>query len=85
MYEALGNIDEISNITSATKFSLHKLYLDLTELIEFSRESSTSEIFDLLLDKINYFEYLKTTYKEESENRIENVKELKNSIIEMQK
>lgn len=85
MCEALGKSEDIPGLTSGVRVSLDILYKNLEELRELAIHGSVSEIFDELIQKIGYFSYLRETYGDESENRIENVEELKNSIVELEK
>ena len=55
----------------------------MTELEELSFELPVSELFDEVIKKAGYFSYLNSSY-DDAESRIENVEELKNSIIELE-
>lgn len=85
MFEALGKGMEIPGLTSGVKIALDELYTILNDLIELSHEGSVSEVFDELIRRVGYFSYLNSTYGAEAEGRIENVEELKNSIVELEK
>lgn len=85
MYEALGKAEDISGLTSGVKLTLENFYDMMEKLKEMTFEMSVSEIFDELIKSISYFSYLKDAYGNESEGRIENVEELKNSIVELEK
>lgn len=85
MFEALGKGMEISGLTSGVKIALDELYTILNDLIELSHEGSVSEVFDELIRRVGYFSYLNSTYGAEAEGRVENVEELKNSIVELEK
>ncbi|MCQ8211277.1 UvrD-helicase domain-containing protein [Cetobacterium somerae] len=85
MFEALGKGTEIPGLTSGVKIALDELYTILNDLIDLSREGSVSEVFDELIKRIGYFSYLNASYGVEAEGRIENVEELKNSIVELEK
>ncbi|MGL5052606.1 MAG: ATP-dependent helicase [Cetobacterium sp.] len=85
MFEALGRGTEISGLTAGVKIALDELYTTLKDLIAISCDGSVSEVFDELIRRVGYFTYLNSTYGSEAEGRIENVEELKNSIVELEK
>lgn len=85
MFEALGKGMDIPGLTSSVKIALDELYTILNDLIELSHEGNVSEVFDELIRRIGYFSYLNSTYGAEAEGRVENVEELKNSIVELEK
>lgn len=85
MFEALGKGMEIPGLTSGVKIALDELYTILSDLMELSNEVNVSQVFDELIKRVGYFYYLNSTYGVEAEGRIENVEELKNSIVELEK
>ncbi|MGL5950570.1 MAG: ATP-dependent helicase, partial [Cetobacterium sp.] len=85
MFEALGKGSEIPGLTAGVRIALDELYCTLTELIELTNDGAVSEIFDELIRRVGYFSYLNSTYGVEAEGRVENVEELKNSIVELEK
>ncbi|MGL4988944.1 MAG: ATP-dependent helicase [Cetobacterium sp.] len=85
MFEALGQGAEIPGLTAGVKIALDELYTTLKNLIALTEDGSVSEVFDELIRRVGYFSYLNSTYGVESEGRIENVEELKNSIVELEK
>lgn len=85
MFEALGKGMDIPGLTSGIKIALDELYTTLNDLIQLSGEGSVSEVFDELIKRVGYFSYLNATYGAEAEGRVENVEELKNSIVELEK
>ncbi|MGL6065531.1 MAG: ATP-dependent helicase [Cetobacterium sp.] len=85
MFEALGRGTEIPGLTAGVRISLDELYTTLKDLITISCDGSVSEVFDELIRRVGYFTYLSSTYGLEAEGRIENVEELKNSIVELEK
>ena len=85
MFEALGKGMEIPGLTSGVKITLDELYTILSDLMELSNEVNVSQVFDELIKRVGYFSYLNSTYGVEAEGRIENVEELKNSIVELEK
>lgn len=85
MFEAIGKGMEIPGLTSGVKIALDELYTILSDLMELSNEVNVSQVFDELIKRVGYFSYLNSTYGVEAEGRIENVEELKNSIVELEK
>ncbi|MBC2852002.1 MAG: UvrD-helicase domain-containing protein [Cetobacterium sp.] len=85
MFEALKKGNEIPGLTAGVKIALDELSTTLSDLIEMTQESTVSEVFDELIKRIGYFSYLNSSYGVEAEGRIENVEELKNSIVELEK
>ncbi|MGL4867234.1 MAG: ATP-dependent helicase, partial [Cetobacterium sp.] len=85
MFEALGQGAEIPGLTAGVKIALDELYTTLKDLIALTEDGSVSEVFDELIRRVGYFSYLNSTYGVEAEGRIENVEELKNSIVELEK
>lgn len=85
MFEAIGKGMEIPGLTSGVKIALDELYTILSDLMELSNEVNVSQVFDELIKRVGYFSYLNSTYGAEAEGRIENVEELKNSIVELEK
>lgn len=84
LFEALGRAKEIDTLTANMKLVLEEFYKMMTELIEISESEPVSELFDKVVKSIKYFDYLEANY-EDSENRINNIEELRNSITEMEK
>lgn len=84
LFEALGRAKEIDTLTANMKLVLEEFYKMMTELIEISESEPVSELFDKVIKSIKYFDYLEANY-EDSENRINNIEELRNSITEMEK
>ncbi|MEH1738830.1 UvrD-helicase domain-containing protein [Fusobacterium varium] len=84
LFEALGRAKEIDTLTAGMKLVLEEFYKMMTELIEISESEPVSELFDKVIKSIKYFDYLEANY-EDSENRINNIEELRNSITEMEK
>ncbi|WP_022819154.1 ATP-dependent helicase [Fusobacterium russii] len=83
LLEALSNIEQISGLTSTTKEKLSELYSLIKEYQEsLSYETASTIVIDLL-DKINYYEYIKESY-DNYETRLENIEEFKNSILELE-
>lgn len=85
LYDALGRVDEIEGLTPSVRITLREFYQMMEELIEFTQEGTVSEVFDRLISSIGYFSYLTNSYGSEAQGRIENVEELKNSIVELEK
>lgn len=84
MYEALGKAEEISTLTGNMKILLKDFYDMMEEFKEISEAESVSELFDTVIKRIKYYDYLETAY-DDAEGRIENIEELRNSITEMEK
>ncbi len=79
LYEVLQTADQYAPIQKKSKplMAFAKL---MDDLIEYSENHSTSELFDLLLEHSGYTEFLKTQGLE-GRNRLENVYELKSNIV----
>lgn len=84
LFEALGRAKEIDTLTANMKIVLEEFHKMLMELIDMSESEAVSELFDKVIKSIKYFDYLESNY-EDSENRINNIEELRNSITEMEK
>ena len=84
LFEALGRANEIDTLTANMKIVLEEFHKMMMELIEMSESEHVSELFDKVIKSIKYFDYLESHY-EDSENRISNIEELRNSITEMEK
>ncbi|MEG0398138.1 MAG: 3'-5' exonuclease, partial [Cetobacterium sp.] len=85
LFETISRADEVPGITAGVRVTLSEFSTMLSELIELSHEVSVSELFDKLISSVGYFTYLNSNYGAEAEGRIENVEELKNSIVELEK
>ena len=83
-YEGLKSIENIEGIGKTTVEKIKEFTKIIDTLIEESQELSVSEIFDDLLEMINYKNYLEMSY-EDYESRIENIEELRTSIVELEK
>lgn len=83
-YETLGEIEKVQGIGKSTLEKLKEFYFVIEELIQSSLELSVSEVFDKLISKIYYEDYLKSL-NDNVESRLENIDELKNSIVELEK
>ncbi|MFK4785027.1 ATP-dependent helicase [Fusobacterium sp. MFO224] len=83
-YESLGKIDEVQGIGKSTLVKLKEFYSIMEELRTLSFDLPVSEIFDSLVSKISYEEYLKSS-NDNVDSRIENIEELKSSIVELEK
>ncbi len=84
LFEALGRAKEIDTLTANMKIVLEEFHKMMMELIDMSESEAVSELFDKVIKSIKYFDYLESNY-EDSENRINNIEELRNSITEMEK
>ena len=83
IYDSLKEAENISGLSSAVIEKLKEFSNMMTELEELSFELPVSELFDEVIKKVGYFSYLNSSY-DDAESRIENVEELKNSIIELE-
>jgi ATP-dependent DNA helicase UvrD/PcrA len=81
-FEAMGRIEETS-LGSAIKVTVLRLHEMLKNIIEESQFLTASEIYDMILEGSNYMNYL-STYDEKFEARMDNVRELRTSIQEME-
>lgn len=84
LFEALGRAQEIDTLTANMKIVLEEFHKMMVELIDISESEAVSELFDKVIKSVKYFDYLESNY-EDSENRINNIEELRNSITEMEK
>lgn len=83
IYDSLKEAENISGLSSAVTEKLKEFSNMIAELEELSFELPVSELFDEVIKKAGYFSYLNSSY-DDAESRIENVEELKNSIIELE-
>ena len=83
IYDSLKEAVNISGLSTAVTEKLTEFLNMMTELEELSMELSVSELFDEIIKKTGYFSYLNSSY-DDAETRIENIEELKNSIIELE-
>lgn len=84
LFKAIGKANEISGLSANLKITLLDFYNMLEDFIELSNQMSVSELYEYMLKKIGYKDYLISNY-EDHENRIENIEELQNSIVELEK
>ena len=83
IYDSLKEAENIPSLSSGVTEKLKEFSNMMTELEELSMELSVSELFDEVIKKVGYFSYLNSSY-DDAETRIENIEELKNSIIELE-
>ena len=83
LLEALSHIKEISGLTAVGKEKLLEMYDIIKELKDLAYTETASYIVQTLIDKIHYIDYINETY-DDAEARIENIEELKNSILELE-
>jgi len=84
MYEVIMHADEYEALKrSATKLRLFGIMID--EMREFAKDHGPDEIFDLIIEKTGYIRALEEKNTIEDRTRIENVKELKSSILNYMK
>ncbi len=83
IYDSLKEADKIQGLSSGVVEKLTEFSQMMAEFEELSAELSVSELFDEIIKKVGYFSYLNSSY-DDAESRIENIEELKNSIIELE-
>ena len=81
VYEALGKSQEITTLTANMRTVLSEFYEMMEYFREISESEAVSELFEALVKKVKYYDYLYSTY-EDAESRRENIEELKNTIAE---
>jgi DNA helicase-2/ATP-dependent DNA helicase PcrA len=84
LFEAISECDKIDEISQGVKDKLKEFTNILKELMEMSESMTVSQIFDRLIALIGYNEYVKNNY-DDFEGRLENIDELYNSIIELER
>lgn len=84
LFKTLGRVEEISGLSANLKITILNFYKMMMEFIELSEGAGVSELFDTIMKEINYNDYLIANY-EDYETRKENIEELKNSIVELEK
>ncbi len=83
IYDSLKEAENIPGLSAGVIEKLKDFSVMMEELEELSREICVSELFDEIIRKVGYFSYLNSSY-DDAETRIENIEELKNSIIELE-
>ncbi|MBP9478561.1 MAG: UvrD-helicase domain-containing protein [Sebaldella sp.] len=81
LFESLKYIDEISGIRVGTKEKLKEFYNILLGILENLENLSVKEIFQEVLSKTKYIDYI----EDNKEDRVKNIEELMNSIGEIEK
>ncbi|MGL6120659.1 MAG: ATP-dependent helicase [Fusobacteriaceae bacterium] len=85
-FEAVGQSQNIAGLGPAIKVKLDEFYKDIKELITMVENfEKVSDIFNNLVLRIMYKEYIESNYTQDYESRLENLDELKNSIYEVEK
>ncbi|WP_410207979.1 ATP-dependent helicase [Fusobacterium sp.] len=84
LFETLGRAHEISDLSANLKMTLLDFHNMMKEFIELSFQLPVHELYDEVIKAVGYKEYLKTAY-DDYESRIENIEELKNSMVELEK
>ncbi|MGL5057677.1 MAG: ATP-dependent helicase, partial [Fusobacteriaceae bacterium] len=85
-FEAVGQSQNIAGLGPALKVKLDEFYEDIKELITMVENfEKVSDIFNSLVLRIMYKEYIESNYTQDYESRLENLDELKNSIYEVEK
>ena len=83
IYDSLKEAENIPGLSSAVIEKLKEFSMMMTEFEELSMELSVLELFDEIIKKVGYFSYLNSAY-DDTESRIENIGELRNTIIEFE-
>ena len=81
-FEAMARVEE-TKLGPALRVTIYQLYKILKDIIDETEFLTASEIYDMILEKTNYMNYL-STYDEKFEVRMDNVRELRTSIQEME-
>ncbi len=84
MFEVIKNADEYPMIAKASKKL--KAFADLVfSWIEFSHDNSISQLFDRIIEDIDYYKFLEDDNPEKAEEKAQNLEELKSSIVRFEK
>lgn len=81
LFQAIKSVDKLERVNKSTLDALNDFSKIMDELIEIALESTVSEVFEALLEKSKYI----TSLSEEEKEREENIEELRNSILELEK
>lgn len=81
LFQAIKSVDKLERVNKSTLDALNDFSKIMDELIQISLESTVSEVFEALLDKSKYISSL----SEEEKEREENIEELRNAILELEK
>lgn len=85
-YEAIGDCEKMEGIGPALRTSLLEFYEEVSSLIQMVEEHcKVSEIFQALIEKVKYKNYIEKNYPLDYEMRVENLEELRNSIFEIER
>lgn len=85
-FEALAQSENIESIGPALRVKLDEFYQDISELIGMVENyEKVSDVFNSLVLRIGYKDYIESNYPQDYESRLENLDELKNSIYEVEK
>lgn len=84
IFESLKYIDTFKNLKNTAKEGIKNFYDTIKYLHELSNEVSISELYDEVIIKTGYIKELRS-YDEKADDRINNLEQLKNSIVEMEK
>ncbi len=82
IYNILKNVENFSVLSSKIT-QLKEFYQLIEEFKNFSKNKTLGEIFDEIIDKTKYIDYLKEQYPNE-DFRIENLKELKTNLLQFE-
>ena len=81
LFDSVKNVDKLERINKSTLEALNEFSKIMDELIEISKESTVSEVFEALLDKTKYL----SSISEDEKDREQNIFELRNAIGELEK
>ncbi len=82
LFEAMGNADKLERVNKNTLEALAEFSKAMIELVEIAGESTVSEVFEALLEKTKYIEAFP---EDEAKERSQNIDELRNAILELEK
>lgn len=81
IFEAIKSAHELERVNKSTLEALGEFSKIMDELIEISKESTVSEVFEALLEKSRYL----SSISEDEKDREQNIDELRTSILELEK
>lgn len=78
-YEAICRVDDIETLTSTQKQSVHS-FINFIDYFKNQKYNSLLDLFDELVDKSHYFNYIETTEPKRMNTVAKNLEELRNGI-----
>lgn len=79
-WDALNDVDNISNLTNAQKNAIHS-FVDLMYSFKNKHYKSIGELFDEIVDKVNYLDYISGKDAQKTKATEMNLQELKNGML----